>query len=108
MSGSTKADPSCGRWPVWPGRARVHASPNLVLVSPQLKEAAAWRRSARRFCHVVVVCGRALSELRGERGGWSLKLIAPDNVALRRTLKRVRQILVDVLPQLGERSTRKL
>jgi hypothetical protein len=42
-----------------------------------------------------------LSQLRGKAGGWSLKLIAPDNVALRKTLKRVRQILVGVLPRLA-------
>jgi len=39
--------------------------------------------------------------LRGEVGGWSLKLIAPDNVALRKSLKSVRQILVGLLPRLA-------
>ena len=42
-----------------------------------------------------------LSRLRGEAGGWSLKLIAPDNIALRKTLKRVREILVVALPRLA-------
>ena len=39
--------------------------------------------------------------MRGEAGGWSFKLIAPDNIALRKTLKRVREILVGSLPHLA-------
>lgn len=72
---------------------------NLVFVSPRLKESGAWREQIVALHGGGVWAG--LSALRGECGGWSLKLIASDNVALRAALKRVREILVGVLPRLA-------
>jgi urease accessory protein len=72
---------------------------NLVMVSPRLKEAAGWHEAIVELHGDGVWVG--LSQLRGECGGWSLKLIAPDNLGLRKTLKRVRQILVGSLPRLA-------
>ena len=72
---------------------------NLVFVSPRLEPSVSWRAALIALHGDGVWVG--LSRLRGEAGGWSLKLIAPDNVALRKTLKRVRQILVGSLPRLA-------
>ena len=72
---------------------------NVVFVSPRLDPAAGWRDALTALHGDGVWAG--LSRLHGEAGGWSLKLIAPDNVGLRRTLKRVRQILVGFLPHLA-------
>jgi urease accessory protein len=72
---------------------------NVVFVSPRLEGAAGWREALVGLHGEGVWAG--LSRLRGEAGGWSLKLIAPDNVALRKTLKKVRQALVGVLPRLA-------
>jgi urease accessory protein len=72
---------------------------NLVFVSPRLDPTADWREALIALHGEGVWAG--LSRLRGEAGGWSFKLIAPDNVALRKTLKRVRQILVGTLPRLA-------
>jgi len=72
---------------------------NLVFVSSRLGVATGWREALVGLHGEGVWAG--LSQLRGKAGGWSLKLIAPDNVALRKTLKRVRQILVGVLPRLA-------
>lgn len=72
---------------------------NVVFVSPRLREPGVWHEQIGRLHGGGVWAG--LSQLRGECGGWSLKLIAPDNVALRATLKCVRQILVGTLPRLA-------
>ena len=72
---------------------------NLVFVSPRLEGSPGWREALTGLHGEGVWAG--LSRLRGEAGGWSLKLIAPDNVALRKTLKRVREILVVALPRLA-------
>jgi urease accessory protein len=72
---------------------------NVVFVSPRLEPIAGWREALVGLHGEGVWVG--LSRLRGDSGGWSLKLIAPDNVALRKTLKRVRQILVGALPRLA-------
>lgn len=72
---------------------------NLAMVSPRLKEATGWREALVALHGAGVWAG--LSQLRGECGGWSLKLIAPDNVSLRATLKRVRQIVMETLPRLA-------
>ncbi|MFT3869591.1 MAG: urease accessory protein UreD [Nibricoccus sp.] len=72
---------------------------NVVFVSPRLKERGDWHEQIGILHGDGVWAG--LSQLRGECGGWSLKLIAPDNVALRAAMKRVRQILTAVLPRLA-------
>jgi len=72
---------------------------NLVFVSPRLDSSGAWREALVALHGDGVWAG--LSRLRGDAGGWSLKLIAPDNVVLRKTLKSVRQILVSSLPHLA-------
>ena len=72
---------------------------NLVLASPRLKETAGWTEAIVALHGAGVWVG--LSLLRGECGGWSLKVIAADNIGLRTTLKRIRQILVGSLPQLA-------
>jgi len=72
---------------------------NLVLVSPKLKALADWQESIVALHGSGVWVG--LSQLRGECGGWSLKVIAADNLGLRKTLKRVREILVGTLPRLA-------
>ena len=72
---------------------------NLVFVSSRLDPAAEWRDALVALHGDGVWAG--LSRLRGEVGAWSLKLIAPDNIALRKTLRQVRQILVGSLPHLG-------
>jgi len=72
---------------------------NLVIVSPRLKDSPVWREAIVALHCEGVWAG--LSALRGECGGWSLKLIASDNVALRRTLKHVRQTLLGLLPRLA-------
>jgi len=72
---------------------------NLVFVSPHLDASTDWRDALNNLHGDGVWAG--LSRLRGDVGGWSLKLIAPDNVALRKTLKCVRRILVGLLPRLA-------
>ena len=72
---------------------------NLVFVSPRLEPSASWREAIIGLHGDGVWAG--FSRLRGEAGGWSLKLIAADNIILRKTLRRVRQILVSSLPRLA-------
>ncbi len=72
---------------------------NLVMVSPRLKTPASWQEAVVALHGAGVWVG--LSQLRGECGGWSLKVIAADNIGLRNTLKKVREILVVMLPQLA-------
>lgn len=71
---------------------------NIVFVSPRLNPVAEWREMLIALHSDGIWAG--LSQLRGEVGAWSLKLIAPDNVGLRKTLKRIRQILAGSLPHL--------
>ncbi len=72
---------------------------NLVMVSPRLKTSASWQEAIVALHGSGIWVG--LSQLRGEWGGWSLKVIAADNLGLRKTLKQVRRILVGTLPQLA-------
>ena len=72
---------------------------NLVFVSPRLAASEGWRDALVGLHGGGVWAG--LSKLRGDAGGWSLKIIAADNVALRKTLKQVREILAGVLPRLA-------
>ena len=72
---------------------------NIVFVSPRLEQAGDWREALIALHGEGVWTG--LSRLRGGVGGWSLKLIAPDNVVLRATLKRVRQVLAGSLSHLA-------
>lgn len=72
---------------------------NVVIVSPRMKEAGDWHGRLVALHGDGVWVG--LSALRGGCGGWSLKLIAPDNVKLRAALKRVREVLAGTLPRLA-------
>lgn len=72
---------------------------NLVMISPRLKTVEGWQAAIIALHGDGIWVG--LSQLRGECGGWSMKLIAPDNIGLRKTLKCVRQILVGSLPRLA-------
>ncbi len=72
---------------------------NLIFVSSRLESDTSWRAAILALHADGVWVG--LSRLRGDHGAWSLKLIAPDNLALRKTLKRVRQIMVGSLPRLA-------
>lgn len=72
---------------------------NVVMVSPRLATAGEWRSQLTALHGGGVWVG--LSELRGNRGGWSLKLIAPDTLGLKATLKRAREVMCPLLPRLA-------
>lgn len=72
---------------------------NFVFVSPRLKEQGRWSEGLTALHGDGLAAG--LSELRGECGAWSLKMIARDNIRLRAALKSVREILVEGLPRLA-------
>ena len=72
---------------------------NIVFVAPRLDISSDWRERLVALNEDGVRAG--LSRLRGEVGGWSLKLIAPDNIVLRKTVKRVRDLLVGSLRHLA-------
>lgn len=71
---------------------------NVVMVSPRLRDAGEWAGHLTALHGGGVWCG--LSELRGRCGGWSLKVVAPDNIALKCVLKTVRSQLSGRLPRL--------
>jgi urease accessory protein len=65
---------------------------NIVLVSPRLTAGAAeWRSELARLHGDGVWIGA--SELRGGKAAWTLKIVAPDGGAMRRTLVAAREIL---------------
>jgi urease accessory protein len=72
---------------------------NVLLVGQPLATESSWREAVRALHGYEVRLG--VSELRGGCGAWSLKLVAADNLALRRTLKEVRRILSPLLPKLA-------
>jgi urease accessory protein len=78
---------------------------NVVMVSKTLAAAGEWKDQLAALHNGSVWAG--ISELRGSKGAWSLKLVAPDNLVLRSTLKTVRQIMRPFLPGL-ESDPRKL
>lgn len=69
---------------------------NAVLVSPDENAAAPWRETVHALHNNGVWIG--VSALR--RSGWSIKIVAPDAVRLRGTLRQVRQILAGFFPAL--------
>lgn len=71
---------------------------NVVMLSPRLREAGEWKARVQSLHGGGVWLG--LSQLRGEQGGWSVKMIAPDNIGLKRALKELRCLMSDVLPRL--------
>ena len=68
---------------------------NAVLVSPEA--AAPWRSELAALHRDGVWCGVSLLR----RGGWSIKLVAPDAVRLRQALRDARRILAGHFPRLG-------
>jgi urease accessory protein len=70
---------------------------NAILVGESLPDDASWQKELVALHADGVWLG--LSRLR--RGGWSLKLVAPDGIKLRRALRDVRKILSVRFPQLG-------
>ena len=71
---------------------------NAALVSRRLTPEGAWRAAIRQLHGPGVWVG--LSALAGAVGGWSLRVISDDPVALRATVSRARAILAETLPQL--------
>jgi urease accessory protein len=69
---------------------------NAVLIAPQFEENPAWRAPLAALHGDGLWLG--VSTLR--KGGWSLKVVAPDAVRLRRTLREVRTILASDFPRL--------
>jgi urease accessory protein len=72
---------------------------NLVLVSAALGEGGAWREALERLHGPRAWIG--VSELRGKRGGWSVKIVAADGAEMRRLIGLVRGILAERLPRMG-------
>ena len=72
---------------------------NVVLVSRRLDEESGWRDAVAGLHGPDAWVG--LSALRGECGGWSLKVIATDSVAMRRVMGAAREILSERLPRMA-------
>jgi len=72
---------------------------NVVLVSRRLDEETSWRDAIAGLHGPNAWVG--LSALRGECGGWSLKVIATDSVAMRRVMSAAREILSERLPRMA-------
>jgi len=71
---------------------------NVVIVSRALEEGGAWRERVEALHGARAWVG--VSALRGNRGGWSLKIVAADGAELRRVLGEVRGILAERLPRM--------
>lgn len=82
----------------WAGMGASAAFANMVLVSPRLADEQAWRPAVSELHGHGVWLG--VSRLRGAAPAFSVKIIAPDADALRRTHAQVRWILAERLPQL--------
>lgn len=80
------------------GREAGACFANLVVVSPRLKEAGVWTERIRGLHREG--CWVGVSALRGNRGGWSVKMIAEDSIGLRAALAEVRESLAAELPRL--------
>jgi urease accessory protein len=72
---------------------------NFVMVSPALDEGGAWREALEALHGSRVWVG--VSALRGNRGGWSLKIVAADGAEMRRVVGEVRRILSERLPRMA-------
>lgn len=68
---------------------------NAILIAPD--DSAAWRADLAALHGDGLWLG--VSALR--RGGWSLRIVAPDGVRLRRAVRDVRRILAAYFPRLG-------
>ena len=79
------------------GEARCFA--NVVLISRRLDAESGWRDAIAALHGPEAWVG--LSALRGECGGWSLKVIATDSVAMRRMMGAAREILRERLPRMA-------
>jgi urease accessory protein len=71
---------------------------NVVIVSRALEEGGAWRERIEALHGARAWVG--VSTLRGNRGGWSLKIVAADGAELRRVLGEAREILAERLPRM--------
>lgn len=71
---------------------------NIVLVSRALTDDGAWREKIEALHGPRAWIG--VSALRGNRGGWSLKIIAGDGAELRRVMTAAREILAEKLPRM--------
>ncbi|MGC4074304.1 MAG: urease accessory protein UreD [Nibricoccus sp.] len=71
---------------------------NVVIVSRALEESGGWREKIEALHGPGAWVG--VSTLRGNRGGWSLKIVAADGAELRRVLGEVRVILAEKLPRM--------
>lgn len=76
---------------------------NAILLSAETLETPPWRTELAALHGDGLWLG--VSALR--RGGWSLKIVAPDSVRLRKALREVRRILANYFPRLSA-DTRKL
>jgi urease accessory protein len=81
------------------GRSESVCFANVVAISPRLDPEGEWRRAVIALHSAR--CWVGLSALRGPTGGWSLKLIAEDSIALRETHRAARGILAERLPRLA-------
>jgi urease accessory protein len=72
---------------------------NFVLVSAALGEGGNWREALAALHGPGAWVG--VSALRGNAGGWSLKIIARDGAEMRRLVGEVRQILSERLPHMS-------
>ncbi len=71
---------------------------NLVIVSRALDADGAWREKIEALHGSQAWIG--VSALRGNRGGWSVKIVAMDGAELRRVMTDVRASLAEILPRL--------
>jgi|GEM_PF-295289 len=71
---------------------------NVVIVSRALEEGGAWRERMEALHGARAWVG--VSALRGNCGGWSLKIVAVDGAELRRVMSEVREILAERLPRM--------
>lgn len=71
---------------------------NAVLIAPDLPPAPAWRDELHALQRDGIWIGA--SQLR-TGAGWSIKVVAPDGILLRRTLADIRRILSAVAPHLA-------
>jgi urease accessory protein len=71
---------------------------NVVIVSRALEEGGAWREKIEALHGARAWVG--VSALRGNRGGWSLRIVAADGAELRRVLGEAREILAEKLPRM--------
>jgi urease accessory protein len=72
---------------------------NIVVVSAALGDGGAWCEALEALHGTRAWVG--VSALRGNRGGWSLKIVAADGAEMRRVVSEVRRILAEKLPRMA-------